>query len=171
MNKANRIKKFIHEENVQRLSVFERMLYIGLVIFSENGKISANPAYLRSVVFPYDDVPLDAVQNALKNVCEKLCLSPETYGENEFISPLDAAFRSQEEKENTTEEKRKVTKESKKKAKKERQESPLISPRGMRRFPPFFERKQSTSVHFENERKYTPEQLEALITDIDDIDI
>lgn len=56
-------------EDVARLSIFERLLLIGLFSNADDyGKGRAHPAYIRSTIFPYDDIPLKEIEKALQNI-------------------------------------------------------------------------------------------------------
>jgi hypothetical protein len=56
-------------EDVSKLTMTERVLLVGLISNSDDyGKGRANPARIRSVVFQYDDVPVDDVREMLANI-------------------------------------------------------------------------------------------------------
>ena len=165
MKKIVFTKQFLRAEKAVNLNFFERLLFIGMLSHAESGKISASPAYLRSVLFPYDDVSVEAMRTAVENI--RKTLGVKTLNENgtEFFLPLEVVLRSKDKNEKTNEEKRKEAKEIKKKGKKKEKNFTRAQ-----NYTPW-ENPNRYSVHFKNERKYTPEQLKAFITDVDDIDI
>ncbi len=200
MKKVNVFKRFLRGQTAARLSYFERSLFIGLMCFADEEKISANPAYLRSTLFPFDDLTVDDVDSALKNLCETLGMTAVQEGEEKYFFPYSAVCKPKRKKEKQNEEKRKEPKEIKKKEKKGRKESINAYANHNGNFPfekggnnPLQEnpcgrypnRNQNSAaysfyrngkryyenIHFENERKYTQEELDALITDVDDIEI
>lgn len=60
---------FWQSEEVSRMSVFARLLFLGLVSNADDeGRGRANPVYLRSTVFPYDDLEADKVAEALAEI-------------------------------------------------------------------------------------------------------
>jgi len=160
MTKSSCAKKFLKAECVKRLNYFERTLFIGMLVCCSNGKINADAAFLRSAVFPFDDVPLDLIAASAENIRKHLGVKTVSDGSARYFLPTETNFSPQEKKGKTNEEKRKATKEIKKKEK-----------RKEKNYPPRGDEKGRYSVHFSNERKYTKAQLDALITDVDDIDI
>jgi DnaD/phage-associated family protein len=57
-------------EDVSKLNMMERLLLIGMFSNADDfGKGKANPVYLRSTIFPYDDIPVAEIQTALDHVC------------------------------------------------------------------------------------------------------
>jgi len=60
-------------EDVAKLNILERLLLIGMFSNADDyGKGRAHPAYLRSTVFPYDDIPVEEIENALNNIQEHI---------------------------------------------------------------------------------------------------
>jgi DnaD/phage-associated family protein len=56
-------------EDVARLTIFERLLLIGMFSNSDDyGKGRANTTFLRSIIFPYDDVDLKKIEEALGRI-------------------------------------------------------------------------------------------------------
>lgn len=56
-------------EDVSKLNIFERLLLVGLFSNADDfGKGRANPAYIRSTVFPYDDIGLEQINVSLVNI-------------------------------------------------------------------------------------------------------
>ena len=53
---------FWNDSRVKRLSPTERLLFIGMVSYADDdGRLLADPAFLRSKIFPYDDFSLDDI--------------------------------------------------------------------------------------------------------------
>lgn len=62
---------FWASEDVSKLTIFERLLFLGMVSNADDaGKGRANAAYLRSCVFPYDDMELDDLEQALCHIAQ-----------------------------------------------------------------------------------------------------
>ena len=60
---------FWQNEDVGRLSFFERMVFIGLFANADDeGRGRANPSFLRALLFPYDDIGIAELEAALANV-------------------------------------------------------------------------------------------------------
>ena len=172
MTKSVCLKNFLRTKKTSSLTPFERVLFMGMILFACDGLVPFDPAYLRSAIFPFDDFSVEAVKTALENICKVLRLTPEKGDDGDFLAPQNAVFRSQEKNETTTEEKRKEAKEIKKKAKKQEKNPPFIfPPEGDARRYYYSKSKYTSSVHFKNERRYIQEELDALVTDVDDIDI
>lgn len=58
---------FWTDSRIKKLSPVERLFFLGLVSHADDeGRISADPAYLRSIIFPYDDYNLDEIK-AMRN--------------------------------------------------------------------------------------------------------
>lgn len=54
--------KFWSDETVAKLSIEERLFYVGLFSLADDmGRMCGSPVYLRSQIYPYDDIPLDKV--------------------------------------------------------------------------------------------------------------
>lgn len=54
---------------VSKLSVEARLLYIGTITLSDDdGRLKGNPAFLRSQIFPYDDLTTDQVRKWLDEI-------------------------------------------------------------------------------------------------------
>lgn len=63
---------FWESEDVSELSFFARLLFIGLVSQADDeGKGKANANYIKSLVFPYDDVRVAEVEKALSEISQK----------------------------------------------------------------------------------------------------
>ena len=73
-------------EDVGRLSVFARLLFLGLVSQADDeGRGRAKPAYLRSQLFAYDErVRLSEVENALAEIGRNLAVRFYTAGGNQY---------------------------------------------------------------------------------------
>lgn len=60
---------FWHSEDISKLSIFERLLFIGMFSNADDaGKGRANPRYLCSIIFPYDDIRTAEVDKALLSI-------------------------------------------------------------------------------------------------------
>lgn len=60
-------------EDVSKLSIFERLLFIGMFSHADDeGRGRASPALLRSLIFPYDDIPLNQIEEGLDNIKERI---------------------------------------------------------------------------------------------------
>lgn len=58
-------------ENFAALPAMARLLQVGVINHADDqGRIKAHPAYLRSQIFPYDDVTIDDVQKWLKMITQ-----------------------------------------------------------------------------------------------------
>lgn len=63
--------KFWGDETIGKLTPDERLFYIGLFSLADDeGRICGSPTYLRSQIYPYDDLPLDSVVAWLKHLDE-----------------------------------------------------------------------------------------------------
>jgi len=72
-------------EDFNHLSHTERLLWIGLFSNADDeGKGRAASAFLRSSIFPYDDITLPAVEKALKKLSETMELSLYSIGEARY---------------------------------------------------------------------------------------
>jgi hypothetical protein len=66
---------FFISEDVSRLDIFERFVLIGLFSNADDyGKGRAKPEFLRSIIFPYDDIPLEKIKNALTNISKNISI-------------------------------------------------------------------------------------------------
>ena len=60
---------FWGSEDVSRLSIGARMLLVGMISHADDeGRGRGNPAYLRSMVFPYDDIPTADIRDMLVQI-------------------------------------------------------------------------------------------------------
>lgn len=58
-------------ENFAALPAMARLLQIGIINHADDqGRIKAHPAYLRSQIFPYDDVAIDDIRNWLQLITQ-----------------------------------------------------------------------------------------------------
>jgi hypothetical protein len=56
-------------EDMSRLTIQQRLLVIGLFSNADDhGKGKSNPAYIRSMVFPYDDIPLSEIKSDMEAI-------------------------------------------------------------------------------------------------------
>lgn len=61
--------KFWGDETVAKLSIEERLFYIGLFSLADDmGRICGSPVYLRSQIYPYNDIPLDKVVTWIQHI-------------------------------------------------------------------------------------------------------
>lgn len=75
-------------EDVAKLSVLARLVFIGLFANADDeGRGRAKPAYLRSLLFPYDDRPrLGEVENALAEIGRHLSVRFYTVEGNQYYA-------------------------------------------------------------------------------------
>lgn len=60
---------FWGSEDVSKLNITERLFLIGLFSNADDhGKGRASSAYLRSIIFPYDDISIDKIEKAIENI-------------------------------------------------------------------------------------------------------
>lgn len=60
-------------EDVSKLDMIERLLLIGMFSNADDfGKGRANPIYLRSTIFPYDDIPVEVIQKGLDKISKMI---------------------------------------------------------------------------------------------------
>ncbi|MDH7604727.1 MAG: hypothetical protein QHH13_07505 [Melioribacter sp.] len=66
---------FFISEDVSKLDIFERFVLIGLFSNADDyGKGRAKPEFLRSIIFPYDDIPVEKIKNALTNISKVISI-------------------------------------------------------------------------------------------------
>lgn len=59
------------DEIIGGLPVTDRLLWVGLItIADDQGRLSDNPALIRSKVFPYDEIPISEINDALLHLAE-----------------------------------------------------------------------------------------------------
>ena len=64
---------FWQSEDVSKLSIFDRLLLIGMISQADDeGRGRANTNYLKSTIFPYDDIRTADVEKALYNISQKI---------------------------------------------------------------------------------------------------
>lgn len=57
---------------ISKLTPIERLLFIGCFSNADDeGRLPGNPAYLRSVIFPYDDISLNEIKEMRDSIIEK----------------------------------------------------------------------------------------------------
>ena len=57
---------FWQSETVASFSFFQRLFFAGLFSNADDqGRLKAHPVLLRSMVFPYDDIPINEIEGAL----------------------------------------------------------------------------------------------------------
>jgi len=73
---------------ISKLTPIERLLFIGCFSNADDeGRLPGNPAYLRSAIFPYDDISLDEIRemrDRIVHTCKNLVLFE--VDENEFLA-------------------------------------------------------------------------------------
>lgn len=63
---------FWGDEKIAALSLKARLLFIGLWNFSDDhGVCRAHPVYIKSNIFPYDDLKKTAIEQLIKEICDK----------------------------------------------------------------------------------------------------
>lgn len=61
---------FWADEKIGNISTLARLLFIGTWNFADDSGICrANEVYLRNNIFPYDDISLDEIKNAIRQLC------------------------------------------------------------------------------------------------------
>ncbi len=75
------------DENFGKLSKDARLLFIGLFSNADDeGRIRANPSYIRSTIFMYDDLSIKKIEDLTKEVCSIMnSVSFYEVNENKFI--------------------------------------------------------------------------------------
>lgn len=62
---------FWSDGRVKHLTPIERLFFLGLISHADDeGRIQANPAFLRSIIFPYDDFTLEQITEMRTHVVE-----------------------------------------------------------------------------------------------------
>lgn len=62
---------FWSDGRVKHLTPIERLFFLGIVSHADDeGRIQANPAFLRSIIFPYDDFTLDQIAEMRTHILE-----------------------------------------------------------------------------------------------------
>lgn len=63
-------------EDVSRLSLFARLLLVGMISHADDaGRGRASPNYLKSIVFPYDEISTSQVEDALEEITRNVTIS------------------------------------------------------------------------------------------------
>lgn len=74
-------------EDVAKLTIRQRLLLIGLFSNADDyGKGRANPVFIRSIVFPYDDIPVKDIEKDLKAISETIEIKLYEVDENSYYS-------------------------------------------------------------------------------------
>lgn len=86
MSRKRMIDPHIWEsQDVNKLSHFERLILIGLFSNADDyGKGNAIPAYVRSIIFPYEDIPISKIEKALQSIERHISIVFYNDGENRF---------------------------------------------------------------------------------------
>lgn len=62
---------FWRDSRTKRLPPVERLFFLGMVGHADDeGRLLADPAYLRSIIFPYDDFSLETIQSMRDHILE-----------------------------------------------------------------------------------------------------
>jgi hypothetical protein len=62
---------FWSDGRIKHLNPIERLFFLGLISHADDeGRIQANPAFLRSVIFPYDDFTLEQINSMRSHILE-----------------------------------------------------------------------------------------------------
>jgi hypothetical protein len=75
-------KRMIHDriwqsESISTLDWFGRLLWIGVItVADDQGRLRGNPTVLRSLIFPFDDVPVKQVEATIERLVALGCLLP-----------------------------------------------------------------------------------------------
>ena len=105
---------FWESEDVSRLSIFSRLLFIGLISNADDeGRGKANSIFLKSVIFPYDNIRIIEVDKALSEISHNTSIDFYELDGNKYyafknwskwqnvshptksaIKPLDSTFQS-----------------------------------------------------------------------------
>lgn len=82
--------QFWEDEKVARLSPQARLLFLGTWNFADDaGIIKWHPQYIRSRIFPYDDLPLDEIQNLQTEVVQSGFLSIYSFNDEDYAVVLN----------------------------------------------------------------------------------
>ena len=66
---------FWQSEDISKLTVRQRLLVIGLFSNADDsGKGRASIPYIRSIVFPYDDIPTKEISQDMVNIAKKVSI-------------------------------------------------------------------------------------------------
>ena len=81
---------FWESEDVSRLSLFARLLFIGMISNADDeGRGRAHPVYLKSVVFPYDEIETEKVEKALEEIAANTSAVIYRKGKNRYYAFLN----------------------------------------------------------------------------------
>lgn len=76
-------------EDFSKLSMLERLLFIGMFSNADDeGRGRAKPIYLKSIIFPYEDMRIADIDKALDNIAHNMSVVFYTSGESEYYSLL-----------------------------------------------------------------------------------
>jgi len=66
---------FWQSEDISKLSLFARLLFIGMISNADDeGRGRANLSFLKSIIFPYDEVTTNEIEDALNEIQENTAL-------------------------------------------------------------------------------------------------
>jgi hypothetical protein len=72
-------------EDVSKLSITARYLLIGMISNADDfGKGRANSSYLRSIIFPYDEIKSSAIEKALNEISKNISIQFYSINENQY---------------------------------------------------------------------------------------
>lgn len=72
-------------EDVSKLSITARYLLIGMISNADDfGKGRANASYLRSIIFPYDDIKSSVIEKALNEISKNISIQFYSINENQY---------------------------------------------------------------------------------------
>ena len=79
---------FWSDGKVKKLSITERLLFLGLISHADDeGRLQASPAFLRSIIFPYDDYTLEQISEMLTHITQlNLNVQLYTVEDEDYIS-------------------------------------------------------------------------------------
>lgn len=77
---------FWQSEDISKLTIRQRLLFIGLFSNADDeGKLRGNPAFIRSIVFPYEDFTTTDVEKDLKDIEEVGSIIQYTVDDSKYI--------------------------------------------------------------------------------------
>lgn len=81
---------FWQSEDVAKLNIRQRLLFVGLFSNADDeGKLRGNPAFVRSLIFPYEDISISDIEDDL-NIIEKVAsLSQYEVEGNKYIKLIN----------------------------------------------------------------------------------
>ena len=78
---------FWQSEDISRLSPFARLLFIGMISHADDeGRGRANVNYLKSIVFPYDEIRAADVEKAISEICHNTSVTVYTVAHSSYYA-------------------------------------------------------------------------------------